>query len=278
MHSYWTRFVSILEQERHPIRFLLSRILMKTRWSRLLPIPREGYVLQFFPTSLSAAMWADRDFRADEESFLRAALRPGETAIDAGANVGSTALACATAVGSHGHVLAIEPHPRIFTYLKSNIARNAAHHIEAVQCALGHETGVVQFSDRRSDDQNSITLAGEINVPMKRLDEIAPKGPISLLKVDVEGHEVFVFKGAKETLARTDVVYFEYVPALARGGAAEAPWQPLIDAGFKIYENPPGALVRACLPPTQEKMLIALKDARTFAERTGLILAGSDIP
>ncbi len=47
-HSYWTRFVSILTQERHPIRFLLSRILMKSRWSRLLAIPREGYVLRFF--------------------------------------------------------------------------------------------------------------------------------------------------------------------------------------------------------------------------------------
>ncbi len=275
MHSYWTRFISILTQERNPLRFLLSRILMRTRWSRFLLVHRDGYILQFFPTSLSAAMWADRGFRAEEERFLRATLRLGETAIDVGANVGSIALACAAAVGPGGHILAIEPHPRIFTYLTSNIARNAAHHIEAIQCALGHETGAVQFSDRRSDDQNSIILGGQISVPIKRLDDVGPKGNISLLKVDVEGHEYFVFKGAEETLSRTDVVYFEYVPALVRGDAAAAPWQPLIDIGFKIYENAPGALIAARLPPKRETMLIALKDAHTFSERTGLVVAGT---
>jgi FkbM family methyltransferase len=220
-------------------------------------------------------MWADQNFRAEEERFLRAALRPGETVIDAGANIGSTALACAVVVGSSGRVVAIEPHPRIFTYLKLNISRNAAYHVEAIQCALGRESGVVHFSDRRSDDQNSIASNGQIKVPIERLDDIAPEGRISLLKVDVEGYEYHVFKGAENTLARTDMVYFEYVPGLARDGIADAPWQPLIDIGFNIYENVSGALTAAHLPPMRETMLIALKDTRTFAERTGLVVAGA---
>ena len=275
MHAYWSRLVLILTQERHPVRFLLSRILMKTSWSRFLRINRHGYMLQFFPTSISAAMWADRDFRAEEEQFLRAVLRPGDTVIDAGANIGSTALACASAVGSNGRVLAIEPHPRIFAYLTSNILRNGTNNLVAVRCALGHETGLARLSDRRSDDQNSITRGSGIEVPIKRLDDIAPAGTISLLKVDVEGHEYFLFKGAERTLARTGMVYFEYVPRLARDGADEAPWQPLLDTGFQIYENVGGALIKARLPPERETMLIALKDTHTFTERTGIAVIGA---
>ena len=97
---------------------------MTVPWTRHLSVRREGYVLHFFPTSMSAAMWADPDFRVGEERFLRAVLQPGDVVIDVGANVGSTALASAVAVGAEGHVLAVEPHPRIFGYLKANIARN----------------------------------------------------------------------------------------------------------------------------------------------------------
>jgi FkbM family methyltransferase len=275
MPANLSRLRSILTQHPHPIRFLLSRILMTTPWSRHLSVQREGYVLHFFPTSLSAAMWADRNFRADEERFFWDVLRPGDIVIDVGANIGSTALASAVAVGAKGHVVAVEPHPRIFAYLKANIARNAASQIEAVQCALSHEDGEASFTDRRSDDQNAISPEGDIKVPQRRLDNIAPRGKIALLKVDVEGHEYFVFKGGKDTLDRVDVVYFEYVPNIVSAGLNPAPWQPLLEAGFQIYEKTATALELATLPPERETMLIALRDAGAVARRTGWVIAGA---
>jgi hypothetical protein len=45
--------------------------------------------------------------------------------------------------------------------------------------------------------------------------------------------------------------------------------------GFQIYENIGGALIKAHLPPERETMLIALKNARTFTERTGLPVTGA---
>jgi FkbM family methyltransferase len=273
MSTYLARLRSILTQHPRPLLFLISRILMTIPWSRHLSVRREGYVLNFFPTALSAAMWADTNFRADEERFLRDVLRPGDVAIDVGANVGSTALSSAIAVGPKGHVLAVEPHPRIFSYLKANIARNAARQIEAMQCALSHEVGEAGFTDRRSDDQNAISPDGRIAVPRRRLDDIAPRGKIALLKVDVEGHEYFVFKGGKDTLERTDIVYFEYVPNIVSTGIAAISWQPLLDAGFQIYEKTNTSLRLATLPPKRETMLIALKDAEALAKRTGWIIA-----
>jgi FkbM family methyltransferase len=269
MYSNWMRLRSILTQERHPLLFLTSRLLMLTPWSKYFSVRRNGYTLSFFPTSLSAAMWADADFRTDEERFLRGLLRPGDVVIDVGANIGNIAIASAVVVGSEGRVLAVEPHPRIFTYLKANIARNGAHQIEPVQCALGHEEGTTHFSDRRSDDQNAITSDGNIEVPLRRLDEIAPAGKIVLLKVDVEGHEYFVFRGAEDTLRRTEVVYFEYVPRLAEVSGTALPWQPLLDQGFHIYEMRQDTLRLATLPPKLETMLIASKNIEFLLKRTG---------
>lgn len=259
MRSYWARLRSIWTHERHPFRFLISRLLMTTSWSKHLSVQRDGYTLGFFPTSLSAAMWADRTFRADEERFVRSLLQPGDVVIDVGANIGNIALASAVAVGTNGRVLAIEPHPRVFGYLMANIARNEAHQIEAVQCALGDGEGTVQFSNLRSDDQNAISSDGDIEVHLMRLDDIAPVGKIALLKVDVEGHEYFVFKGAEDTLRRTEVVYFEYVPRLAEARGSTLPWEPLFDLGFRIYEEHNGTLKPAIIPPEKETMLVALK-------------------
>jgi FkbM family methyltransferase len=276
MRSYWMRLRSIWTHERRPLRFLMSRLLMITPWSKRLSVQRDGYALGFFSTSLSAAMWADRDFRADEERFIRGLLLPGDVVIDAGANIGNIALASAVAVGSSGRVLAIEPHPRIFSYLKANIARNGARQIDAVQCALGDEEGTVHFSNRRSDDQNAITPDGEIEVPLRRLDDIAPAGKIALLKVDVEGHEYFVFKGAANTLRRTEVVFFEYVPRLADASCTELPWQPLLDQGFLIYEKRQDTLRPAMLPPKMETMLIALKNTEFLVKRTAYKIIGDN--
>jgi len=273
----WRRAVSILRQQRRPVRFIVARLLMLTNLSKWLAIRREGYTLQFFPTSLSAALWIDPSDRRDEERFLRRCLTANDVVVDVGANIGSIALAVATAVGPAGHVLAVEPHPRLFAYLQANIRRNQAEQITAIQCALGAENGQTFLSNHRSDDQNTIKGKG-IPVPLRRLDDIAPRQSIAFLKVDVEGYEHFVFAGGRETLRRTSLVYFEYSPTLARQFGAEAmePWRLIAAAGFELFERTANQLRPAELPPRDKTMLIGIRDSTRFAQQTGFFIAGSD--
>lgn len=270
------RIINIVRQQPNPFRFLLSRLLLRSGLSHFLSIERDGYKLRFFPTALSATLWVNPRERREEETFIRKCLAPGECVIDVGANIGSIALAAASVVGPSGWVMAIEPHPRQFRYLQRNVAYNNAIQITSIQCALGNSTGAANLSDHKSDDQNAIG-DGKIEVPVYRLDDIAPSAEIALLKVDVEGYEYPVFSGASKVLQRTHIVYFEYVPTLATryGSEAAESWRPVMDAGFQIFERENERLTPAVLPPATKTMLIGLKDIDYFVKRTGIpVFAG----
>ncbi len=181
-------------------------------------IRKRGFRLRFYPTNGSALQWVDPyyehndDHGGREEDFFRRYLQQGDIVVDVGASIGLTALAAFTAVRPDGRVLAFEPHPRIFTYLAGNIELNDAEGVVTpYNLALGEGCGVVSLTDARADDTNSISHeATGVRVPMSTLDyEVAQLPRIALLKIDVEGYEQFVLRGAAETLTRTDCVYFE---------------------------------------------------------------------
>lgn len=181
-------------------------------------IPKQGFRLRFYPTNSSAQQWVDPYHENDnhhgrrEETFFRRYLRPGDVVVDVGANFGLTALAAFSVVGSSGQVHAFEPHPRIFSFLVGNIELNGAERvITPYNLAIGDREGAVLITDERADDQNSVSPDGTgLPVPMSTLDRAASTLPqIALLKIDVEGYEQFVLRGATDTLTRTACVYFE---------------------------------------------------------------------
>ena len=183
---------------------------MTLRLSQFFRVRSDRYTIRFFPSAMSLALWIDRNDRSGDEQFLIKYLRPGDVAVDIGANIGNLALIAASMVRPGGRVIAVEPHPRIFNFLKTNLVDNAATNVVAHNVAVGAETGEVKFTNRHSDDMNGVSTTGDLVVPVKRLDDLlADVNKISLLKIDVEGYELFVVKGARETLARTDCVYFE---------------------------------------------------------------------
>jgi len=212
------RCVDILRRQPHLGRFLVSRALMYTGLSTRFIIPKAGFRLRFFPTNSSAQQWVDpyHDNDADhghrEETFFRRYLRPGDVVVDVGANFGLTALAAFSAVGSGGEVHAFEPHPRIFSFLVGNIELNGAQEVVTpYNLAIGERAGTAYLTDMRADDQNGVSPgATGLRVAMSTLDDAASRlASIALLKIDVEGYEPFVLRGATQTLARTACVYFE---------------------------------------------------------------------
>jgi FkbM family methyltransferase len=154
------------------------------------------------------------DWEQPESRYMREKVGLGDTVIDIGANIGWFTLLAAARCGDSGHVHAFEPHPVIARYLNRSIHdsriddRVTVHRLaldekkgEAVLGARtdtnnpGHnwllgaqEKGDVQF------DRHKVTTA--------RLDDLLPDSSPTVIKIDVEGAEARVMRGAREMLRR----------------------------------------------------------------------------
>lgn len=231
------RLLKRLRAEPAPIRMVASRVLWHTPLARAITIQRPGYRIRFHPSAVSAETWHLPKLISAEERFVARTLKSGDTYVDVGANVGLLALRAASIVGPTGRVIAIEAHPATFSYLQDNIRLNGFG-ITAIHAAAGDANGVIRFSSGRSDDQNHVVIDSEegIDVAVKRLDEMVPPGPITLLKVDVEGFELPVFLGAPAVLSRTRTIMFEsWDQHVVRYDYRVADILKLLrDAGFRI--------------------------------------------
>ena len=138
-----------------------------------------------------------------EMAFLLHLLRPDEHFVDVGANVGTYTVLAAGAVGAW--VTAVEPIPETFGHLERNIALNRLDgRVRAFQCGLSDAAGALRFTVDLGAG-NRVVAEGErhpaIDVPVRSLDDVvASNGPV-LIKIDVEGHEHAVVRGAVRTLA-----------------------------------------------------------------------------
>lgn len=273
------RFLDDVAVHPHPAKYGAGVMLKKLGLSRLLLIRKSDFVLRFYPTSLSLALWSNPGARSGDEHIVRGCLRPGDTMVDVGANIGELALAGARAVGKGGRVIAIEPDAKVYRYLCGNIALNHAGNVQAVHCALGAAEGWASLHHSGGDDTtNAVSTEGEANVPLRRLDSItAELDRITLLKVDVEGYEKFVFQGGGATLSRTRFLYFESWDAhFAKFGYGFPEIYKLLgEQNFAIY-RPHGQQLLGPLDAGYRSAacenLVALRDTREFLDRTGLVL------
>lgn len=208
MHDFRTYTKIVLEQER-PLRFLISRLLKWTGVWRFIKVKKDGYSLLLQPSSISLALWVDSTVRNEDVAVIKMILRPGDCFYDIGANIGQLSIEAALLVGRSGNVTAFEAHPRTAQFFRNNVELNGLKNIKIVQSAVGEKCGWLAFTDDNADDQNRALEIGSIQVPVLTLDTLSGGEKINLLKVDIEGYELFAFKGALETLKNVDFVYFE---------------------------------------------------------------------
>lgn len=139
-------------------------------------------------------------------------LRPDDVVLEVGANVGYYALIEARLCRK---VYAAEPHPGNFQRLNENIALNDLENVETFNIAFGPADAPVHL--QCSDHSNWHSCrgaepegAGTIEIPGYRIDSfMADKAPASFMKMDVEGFEVEVLRGAEETLRRLRSIFLE---------------------------------------------------------------------
>jgi FkbM family methyltransferase len=170
-------------------------------------------------------------------------LDPGETAIDAGASIGYMTGLMAARIGSNGSVLAFEPHPRIFAELASNVAgwvNQPIAHTTPLELALSSKNGSSWLSEPVDFDRNcgtskiSADEASGRRIETVCLDKVcAEYGSAEVLKLDVEGHELEVLRGAPrllETDALRDIIFEEHSRSFKSPVASM-----LSDLGYTIF-------------------------------------------
>ncbi|MGO9011014.1 MAG: FkbM family methyltransferase [Bryobacteraceae bacterium] len=141
----------------------------------------------------------------------------GGTFVDVGAHVGWYTLKAAQVVGPKGHVIAVEPNRETLVKLRDNIRASgvsAVVVVAPVACSDSESTLTLYATSRANTGESSLsaanasqdtTIAASYPVRTRRLDDIvkeAGAGRVDAIKIDVEGAEVLVLKGAAQTLDR----------------------------------------------------------------------------
>lgn len=136
-------------------------------------------------------------------------LRPGDACIDVGANIGYFSAVMARLVGTNGHVLAFEPVPENFAVLERNAALASAEGLQLHprQAAVSAQRAELKIVRKEWSTYHEVApIVGEEfgieRISAIPLDDVILPGtkPISLLKIDVEGHELPVIEGLKKSL------------------------------------------------------------------------------
>lgn len=170
--------------------------------------------------------WTEEAGRLDSDRWLLDKLyryvRPGDTMLDVGANIGDHTIAYLDWVGSGGKVHAFEPHPLAFECLKRNCPGALCHEFGLSWGT--HGAGLNQLDANAG--ASFVAEEGTWPIRLAALDSIDEivKRPIHFIKVDIEGHEIDFIDGARETLERWyPVLCMEINPgALERAGFSEA--------------------------------------------------------
>jgi FkbM family methyltransferase len=139
--------------------------------------------------------------------FLRRELRPGDVVIDIGAFLGTYAILEARAVGRGGRVIAFEPSPWTFAVLERHLRMNGLTQIEARCAAVGDRTGRVQLLTWNDEPyRNMVAPRGRMGVAIDTvtLDDVCASWtrPPDWIRMDVQGQEFAVLKGARDLLRR----------------------------------------------------------------------------
>lgn len=169
----------------------------------------------------------------------------GDTVIDAGANVGYATVLASVAAGPKGRVLSFEPHPGLFAILRQNVAaareRLRVAPTELHESALGVEAGTAELHIPGAFGTNDgiarigpDPIPGGESVPVRveTLDDVLGEGSVEVLKLDVEGFEPQVLRGAARALAERRVRHIVFEEhSIERSAVVRI----LREAGYRVF-------------------------------------------
>jgi FkbM family methyltransferase len=192
---------------------------------------------------VTSVLLGEGDWFESEMEFWRSWLKPDMTVIDVGANAGVYTFSAATRVGAGGKVIAIEPFPACVSYLKETCRVNQFDWVKVYGAAASDRTGRVRLSIQGASELNEV-IAEDVEVNPEQsvevscltLDDLIDAEhltTVNFLKLDAEGHEINVLRGAQRLLADfSPVILYENI-AGSQGSNVEVA-QFLVEHGYRL--------------------------------------------
>lgn len=133
----------------------------------------------------------------------------GSTVLDVGAHIGALTVPMARLVGPQGRVYAFEPQKKVFRELVHNLKLNGLSNTIPLRMAVSSEPGVVEMNAVTTQDGRVGIGSGRDEVEARTVDSFGFSN-VSVIKIDVEGHETHVRWGARDTIdAFRPVIFLE---------------------------------------------------------------------
>jgi FkbM family methyltransferase len=191
------------------------------------PIPAHarGAAFQMVPEgAIAFHAWSGLRFEHAELDFITRMLRPGMTFFDIGANAGLFTLAAGQKLrGKAGMIFAFEPCRGTFAILQKNLALNDLPGVRAFCAALSDQSGQAELfvnadlkdglnslQDPRHSDAQVVAREAVVTITLDSFLAQENLSRVDLMKVDVEGAELLVFRGGEKLLARPDAPLILY--------------------------------------------------------------------
>lgn len=198
-----------------------------------------GLDFRFHVATPLAQNWYEHPDQHSLEMEAIAELMPvaGATVFECGGHHGRDCVLLARLAGPEGRVVSFEPHPENIEVLRRNVRLNDLTNVTAVHAAVGSQAGTARIKARSNA---KITTRGKgISVPATTVDGYAAETGIwpDVIKIDVEGFEFEVLRGAREAIRRGAAVLVEvHCDILADFGSEPADFWGLVDAaGCNVY-------------------------------------------
>ncbi|MCT8162049.1 FkbM family methyltransferase [Pseudoruegeria sp. SHC-113] len=188
--------------------------LHQTRYGPMAAYPQDMYI--------GRSLAAYGEWCPAEMALLSQVLKPGDTVVDAGANIGAHTVPFSQKVGPNGTVFAIEMMPETARLLAFNTLINGCDNTRILNAGVASAEARIEMARIRTGGAfnfGGLSVAhmqkakpghGAVSVPLLPLDDMLRCTSLALIKADVEGHEAELLRGAKGLIeTHRPVLYLE---------------------------------------------------------------------
>jgi FkbM family methyltransferase len=159
--------------------------------------------------------------------FLQSRGIAGWSCLDIGANVGAISLMLAKLCGPGAKIYSFEPGPPNLARLRSNLALNPglSSRVEIIPSGMGAQPSELWWAEEPGNPGNALVSDhGTDRIPITTVDDFVRDRHIQridFMKIDVEGMELDVMRGGRDTLnSLRPILYFETLPRYVKSGTA----------------------------------------------------------